>query len=147
LVLIDVVSIEVDRDAFPLHRPNRTKMFEKTRCIEALREIEIQAVKLPLMKSTELQGCLAECLGGKSSRVCSRASVGLFLLNEGDFFSKVSSLGGPFFPGRPGTDDDDIIFHTMNGLSSLADLSKKIPQRAKEAGIFSKDIAKLRGNV
>jgi len=34
-----------------------------------------------------------------------------------------------------------------DGLSSLADLSKKIPMRGREAVIFSKDIAKLRWNV
>ena len=44
LVLIDVVSIEVVRDAFPLHRPNGLKVIKKTRGIHALREIEVQAV-------------------------------------------------------------------------------------------------------
>ena len=69
-------------------------MVEEIGGVDALVEIEVEAVEVALVEAREVECCFAEGFRGKGASVGGGAAGETFLFNEGDLLAEVGRLRG-----------------------------------------------------
>src|SRR5204862_3750630 len=101
-------------------------------------ELDADAVDVALAESGDVEGRLAQGLGGNHPGVGDRHPTGqLVALDDGDPLAEVGSLDGGLLPGRPRADDDQVVVldHQTEAVASVAPRSpRRVWARPASAG-------------
>ncbi len=83
-------------------------------------QLDAESVQLPLAKSREEDGRLAQRLAGQRPRVHGGASGLLGALDARHTLAVVRGLRGALFASRPDTDDDEVVVVVVGHGASLS---------------------------